>query len=251
MRTSCFTNRAPYLAAAFTLAVVSLVPLQASAATLNLDGIPESGAPAFIFEDSVTTGGGGGGSFANNIKSWFTNYTVVRNTDDDGLNFNTRNEGDFTFLGSLTNDYADVNAYEGVSGIFDLSAQFASDGSLLGGDVTITGAVAALGLNDPDSFLMSGKLVDYDWEGNLFGFSIDNIQCNAVITFCATSADQLESIYFQLDQELTGAGSLRELGFRSSLSSTTTVPVPAAAWLMLSGLGWMGVIGVNRRKAQQ
>ena len=40
--------------------------------------------------------------------------------------------GDFTFNGTLTGDYADVTAYAGTDGIFELDATFDSSGQSAG-----------------------------------------------------------------------------------------------------------------------
>ena len=67
------------------------------------------------------------------------------------------------------------------------------------------------------------------------GFSITNIQCVTEIDGCN---DVPESIYFQLDSDFPGIPQLATNGaiYRATMATKATVPLPASAWFMLSGL---------------
>ena len=51
-------------------------------------------------------------------------------------------------------------------------------------------------------------------------------------------------IYTRLD----GSASVRD-GFVGTITSIAPVPLPAAVWLLLSGLGGLGLLGRRRRSA--
>jgi hypothetical protein len=133
----------------------------------------------------------------------------------------------------------------GSLGNFDLNATFDSDGTLIGGTVTIMGAIGDLGINDPSTVLMTADLVNFNFEGNLAGFSIGNIRCATEIQNCKSAQGDIESVYVRLAGSFTGIENLNGKNYRSTIASITTVPIPAAAWLMLSGLAC--IAGMARR----
>ena len=174
---------------------------------------------------------------------------VPRLVADSQEDQDARSDGEFTFRGTLTDDYADVADYVGTHGLFDLQALLdpnSTTGNNASGTVQITGAIEALGIFNPDEILMTADIIGYEVIArDLLGLAIDNIYCHGAINFCATAAAQIESVYFKIDT--TFQASADGFSFRAGVNTTTTVPVPAAAWLMLSGLGWMGFMGARRK----
>ena len=223
--------------------IVLLAPAKAEAAAALIDpstqlaGIPAAGAPSFAFNDGIN-------SFGGDIQSWYDNYLIVQNVGgaSGSYNFFAHNQGAFTYW-----ETADTR-YEGSSGVFDLSATFDSNGQLTGGTVEITGAIDGM-IADASTVLMTANLVGFTFEDDLIGFAIDNIVCDASIIGCATSASQTESIYFGLAADFAGIAELGGMNYRSTITNITTVPIPAAAWLMLSSIGWLGIFILKHDKA--
>jgi hypothetical protein len=85
----------------------------------------------------------------------------------------------------------------------------------------------------------------FAYEGNLVGFQIANIWCAEEIIGCTEVA---ESLYFYLDQEFPGIAELAGTSYYTTMATKATVPVPAAAWLMLSGILVLGSQAARRRK---
>jgi hypothetical protein len=219
------------------LLIVLLTPGKADAAAALIDpstqlaGIPPAGAPAFVFNDGIN-------SFGGDVQSWYDNYLVVQNVGGAGGSYNlfAHNQGSFSYWETMD------TRYSGSSGIFDLSATFDSDGNLTGGTVQITGSIEGIGVSDPTTVLMTAELSGFTFKDDLIGFAIDNIVCDDSIIGCADDAMQTESIYFGLAENFPGIAELAGMNYRSTITNKTTVPVPAAVWLMLSGLGLLGSI---------
>jgi len=224
------------------LLIVLLSPNKAAAAaavlnpSTQLAGLPEAGAPSFAFNDGIN-------SFGGDIQSWYDNYLIVQNVGgaDGSYNFFAHNQGSFTYWETMDTSYG------GSSGVFDLSATFDSNGVLTGGTVQITGAIDGIGVTDPTTILMTANLVGFTFEDDLIGFAIDNITCDSSIIGCATTASQIESIYFGLAADFPGIAELGGMNYRSTITNITTVPVPATAWLLLSGLGLLGSMAQRKR----
>jgi len=237
-------NIAVSAASAGLLYLVLAFPGSASAALARLEpsnllpGIPESGAPSFVFNNTPAN------RFGSNVQSWFNNYAIIQNVGGANGSYNlfAHNEGSFSFFESMG-----VNT-GGSNGNFDLNATFDSDGTLIGGTVTIMGAIAGLGIDDPSTVLMTADLVDFNVEGNLAGFSIGNIRCTAEIQNCEDGPGDIESVYIRLGGNFNGIENLNGKHYRSTIASITTVPIPAAAWLMLSGLACIAGIAGRRRR---
>jgi hypothetical protein len=228
------------------LCMVLLAPGKADAAAALIDpstkieGIPEAGSPAFVFNDGIN-------SFGGDVQSWFDNYLVIQAVDggNAGYNMTARNQGSFTYWETMGTSYG------GSTGVFDLNATFDSDGQLTGGTVRITGAIAGIGIGDASTVLMEANLVDFDFDGDLMGFAIDNIVCDpgpdgGRIVGCQDDPAAQESIYFGLAADFPGIAELAGRNYRSTITSKTTVPIPASAWLLLSGLGLLSTVA--RRK---
>ena len=230
------------------LCIVLLAPGKADAAgalidpSTQLGDIPKAGAPAFVFNDGVN-------SFGGDVQSWFDNYLVIQAMDggNDGYNMTAHNQGSFTYWETMDTSYG------GSTGVFDLNATFDSAGQLTGGTVQITGAIAGIGITDASTVLMEANLVDFTFEGDLIGFAIDNIVCDPAggpdggrIVGCQDDPTARESIYFGLTADFPGIAELAGRNYRSTMTNKTTVPIPATAWLMLSGLGLLSTVA--RRK---
>jgi hypothetical protein len=232
------------------LFITLLAPAKGNAAaalihpSTQLTGIPEAGAPSFAFNDGIN-------SFGGDIQSWYDNYLIVQHDDSldggsGGYNFFAHNQGSFTYWETMDTRHA------GSSGIFDLSAEFDSAGNLIPGTgtVQITGTIAGIGITDPSTVLMTAELIDFTFKDDLIGFAINNITCAEEIVDCATSgATQTESIYFGLAADFPGIAELAGSNYRSTITSKTTVPIPASAWLMLSGLSLIGSMALRRKNS--
>ena len=229
------------------LCIALLAPVKGNAAatliapSTQLSGIPEAGAPSFIFNDGIS-------SFGGDVQSWFDNYLIVQHDDSldggsGGYNFFAHNQGSFSYWETMDTSYG------GSTGVFDLSATFDSNGQLTGGSVSITGAIAGIGIVDPLTVLMTADLAGFTFKDDLIGFAIDNITCAEEIVGCATSATQTESIYFGLAADFPGIAELGGMNYRSTITNKTTVPIPATAWLMLSGLSLIGTMTLRRKSS--
>lgn len=244
MRTSLVSTGFVSATAIVLLLITLLAPHKADAAAALIDpstqlpGIPEAGSPAFVFNDGIN-------SFGGDIQGWFENYLVVQNVGGAGGSYNlfAHNQGSFTYWETMGTSYG------GSSGMFDLSATFDSNGVLTGGTVQISGSIASIGITDPSTVLMTANLAGFTYQDDLIGFAIDNIVCDSAIVGCATSAGQTESIYFGLADDFPGIAELNGMNYRSTITNKTTVPLPAAAWLMFSALGLLATMA-GRKKAQ-
>lgn len=245
MRVVGFYNKVTSVAGALLLCLTWLAPVNTQAATAIVEpstqfaGLPEAGAPSFIF-------GQGADSFSGNIQSWYENYAVFQNVGgaDGSYNFFAHNEGSFTYWETLGTNYS------GANGSLDLQASFDSNGMLqAGGTISITGTIAGIGITDPTTILMTAEITDFAIQGNKIGFAINNIECADEIVGCATTAGQTESVYFGLGGNFKGIKQLNGSHYRSTIMSATTVPVPAAAWLMLSALGALCMFKPGKRTA--
>jgi hypothetical protein len=189
--------------------------------TLHLDGIPDSGAPAF----------------RNTVK-------FDLNTNSNRLRVTGRK--DFTFFDGTT-------GYLGQQSKYTLLVNFDDGGNFLSGSVELRGGIS--GLNIPhNTTLVTADIIDWAW-GNedgsggltfdLFGFATDNLVCSPLLLIQCTLA---ESVYVQLDSPWGG-------GFNNSFKTTgiatTTVPLPAVAWLFGSALGLLGWVGRRNKRLQQ
>jgi hypothetical protein len=207
-------------------ASVLLVGIFASsgASALELLGISPSGAPAF----------------RNNVK-------FDLNTKSDRLRVTGRK--DFT--------YFDGTGYLGQQSKYTLLVNFDNGGNFLDGSVELKGGISDLGIPHQTT-LVTADITKWAW-GNedglmlgdpgfvidLFGFQTDNIVCSPLLLIACTVS---ESVYVQLDE--TFSGSFNN-SFKTTGIATTTVPLPAVAWLFGSALGLLGWVGRRNKRLQQ
>jgi hypothetical protein len=154
--------------------------------------------------------------------------------------------------GFLFNDAEDI--YLGKSGKYTLKVNFEKKtNNFIGGSLKIEGAIKKLGIKKRET-LVTADIIDWNLSGtqsgsplpgggfDLWGFATDNILCNPMLLVECTKR---ESIYIALDEAF--AGDKIKGVFRTNGYATTTVPVPASAWLLGSALGLLG--WMRRRKA--
>jgi hypothetical protein len=201
------------------------------APSASLDGIPTAGAPSFNFNESS-------GDYSNTIENWSTNIVFV-DAHSSGYTLYAYSEGDFTYWEDPT------TSYSGKDGLFNLRAEFNLDGSFNASGtntISITGIIP--GVVDTNMELMSADLTDFNFANNLVGFATNNIVCAPGIINCQNA----ESVYFYTAENFPDIGSLTN-DYQTTMASKTTVPVPAAAWLMLSALGLLGTFAQRQKRA--
>ena len=199
------------------------------APSADLSGIPTAGTPSFNFNDSRS-------DYSNTIDSWFTNVVYIQ-AHGSGYTLYAYSEGDFTYWEDPT------TSYKGTNGAFSLQAEFNLDGTFNAAGtntVTINGIIPGVVNNDTE--LMSADLTAYNFQDNLVGFATNNIVCAPGIINCLTA----ESVYFYTAGNFPTIANLAGNDFQTTMASKTTVPVPAAIWLMLSCLGLLGAFAHRR-----
>jgi hypothetical protein len=195
------------------------------ASALELPGISPSGAPAF----------------RNNVK-------FDLNTKAKRLRVTGRK--DFTYFDGTT-------GYLGQQSKYTLLVNFDNGGNFLGGSVELKGGISDLGIPHQTT-LVTADITKWAWgnEGglmlgdpgfviDLFGFQTDNIVCSPLLLISCTIS---ESVYVQLDSPFSGSFNN---SFKTTGLATTTVPLPAVAWLFGSALGLLGWVGRRNKRLQQ
>ena len=190
--------------------VLLLSAIFSSAYALSLPGITPSGSPAF----------------GNGVK-------VTLNP----------NNGTIKATGRKTFKLATSGGeIAGTSGMYSLQVNFDKDTQqFVGGTVSLKGAMDSLGI-PRNTLLMSADITGFNIldDSMLWGFNTTNIFCAPELGLSCTNS---ESVYIELDSAFSG---LFERNFRTTGFATTTIPVPAAAWLFGSALGLLGWV---RRRA--
>ena len=198
---------------------------------LRLPGIAPMGNPSFSFVRVKNA------DYSNNIRSWYSNL-VYAGRSRNGVTYDmvVSQTGRFNY-----HPTAD-SMQKGVLGNFYLQARFGPAGRLLSGKVIMTGRIEEAGILRRDAVIFSADLTAFSSRGSLIGYGFDNIRCNAKIDNCQNDPNVQESSYFRLTKAMPNIRNLRDNVFSSGIiANTTTVPVPAAVWLMLSGLGALAV----------
>lgn len=183
-----------------------------SALALNLPGIPDSGSPAF----------------GNSVK-------VYLNPNSGTLKITGKK--DFVFDNG-------TDILQGSSAKYSLLANFDAGGTLLaGGTVSLRGGIDDLGI-PRNTLLMTADLSGSNLftDPNLWGFSTSGIWCDPMLLISCT---ENESIYVELDTPFVD---FSNGVFKSNGYATTTIPIPASAWLFMSGLGLLFIV---RRKTNR
>jgi hypothetical protein len=161
------------------------------------------------------------------------------------------NKGVWT--GATNNGHKDLTfttssgAYIGEIFKFNFTATFNDAGVFQSGSMSIQGSIAALGITDKKTVLVSADLISFNDNGQLAGFNTDNIVCNSTLEMmtgltCTTS----ESVIFTFAGTYPGDPAAK---FNATASSViTSVPIPAAVWLFGSGLGLIGAVARRRKE---
>jgi hypothetical protein len=158
------------------------------------------------------------------------------------------NRGNWTISGHRDFIFNDgTNTWDGSALNYRLTATFDSAGDFVSGSVELFGKIDGLGV--PRTLLTSADLTSFGTDllqPNLLGFNTDNIYCDPGLGVMCT---QSESVYIVLDSPLVDSGFNVNGRIRTSGVAVTSVPLPAAALLFLSGLGLIGAVGRHRSNA--
>jgi hypothetical protein len=193
--------------------------------------------------------------------SFFTQPNIDLQVDSATLNYvvstqtlnaqNTEDAGSFAF----TLDDGDNQTITG--GHYQLTANIDSSGSLLSGTLNITGAVTGLGIHDSNTLLLSGDISAFGYhyqhetiteflglDISLFDFRVDQLS-GALAGYY--SAGLYVSMSSTTNTDFSGSFASDFLVNELYIGNTALVPVPAAVWLLGSGL--LGLVAVARRRA--
>ncbi len=215
-----------------TLTLLAYSPLS-HAAVQSLPGLPEAGSPSFTHSAQVNLFNLGSGAGYMLIA---TNAGAPITFTDTGLNVS---------VSSSSAHPAD----------FYLMAPFNADGTYKAGSgsLSISGQIPYPFANIPNLYLsgdlLTAKLENFAFNDDTLGFSI--IMQSG---FGTMFGNYTESVYLSasnLGKTLGfGSGALSQaLQPIQNVSVVTTVPVPAAGWLLGSVLGVFSLLGKKRSKA--
>jgi hypothetical protein len=157
-----------------------------------------------------------------------------------------KKNGNFYLKASYDGGVSDFRVSNAIDDIYNIDNTFFQFKAKSKKD-NVTGSIRIMGKINGDNTqrtLMKADLTGvWDSTGQLIGFNTMNIQCGDVITAIApcTSA---EVIYLNLTGSLDPGGPKGK--YHTTGLAVTSVPVPAAVWLLGSGL--IGLVGVSRRK---
>ena len=167
-------------------------------------------------------------------------YVTLNNRKNGGFSLNASytggaNDTSLFFVNNTDDPYQIDNTF------YQLRAKYNSKKEELTGTIRIMGKVG--GSNAQETLMTADLKGEWAIDGTLLGFNTMNIQCGPSITALVTCTNA-EVAYLSLDSALYPGG---DKGRTSTMGlAVTSVPVPAAAWLLGSGL--VGFAGVARRK---
>ncbi len=139
--------------------------------------------------------------------------------------------------------------FQGHSSKYTLRVDFDKrTGAFEGGSLELRGAIDGLGIPKNET-LVTADIIDWNLHGtqssmplpgggfDLWGFATSNIVCSPLLLVDCTLN---ESVYIELDKAFSGEFSDYKINkFRTNGFAISTVPVPAAAWLFGSALGFL------------
>ena len=183
----------------------------------DLPGIPASGSPVF----------------GNDVKVDFNpNSGKIKIS---GKNYFTFDDSQQIFQGNSSKYTLRVD-FNNKTGVFE------------GGSLRVTGAIPGLGIKKNET-LVTADITNWNLSGtqseaplpgggfDLWGFATSNIVCSPMLLISCTLN---ESVYIELDEAFSGQFSDYAINkFRTNGFAISTVPVPAAAWLFGSALGFL------------